>query len=172
MGSQAPSNNGESVPETQPSKRTLQNRKAQREFRERKASYVKSLEQKLRAYETNEIQSSVELQRAARRLKEENEQQKEVIRQLQERITILESQLPPQSGMVGLPPSRAPGARSRGGAHIQQAPQPPPQTIYNQPQGFGGDVTAYDMLGPAPSFQPSTNPPGYFQYAPQQVGSS
>src|SRR5436190_8298621 len=52
--------------DNQPSKRTLQNRKAQREFRERKASYVKSLEQRIRAYELNEVQGHVELQRISR----------------------------------------------------------------------------------------------------------
>jgi len=153
----------------QPSKRTLQNRKAQREFRERKASYVKSLEQRIRAYESNEVQGNVELQRAARRLKEENDQLREQVRQLSERLSMLEGG---NSGMAAMPPTRNTGARVRGtgnGAHQQPQSQAPPQALYNQPQGFSGDVTAYDMISSAPSFPASTNPQGYSQYFAQQV---
>jgi hypothetical protein len=155
--------------DSQPSKRTLQNRKAQREFRERKASYVKSLEQRIRAYESNEVQGNVELQRAARRLKEENDQLREQVRQLSERLSMLEGG---NSGMAAMPPTRNPGSRARGtgnGAHQQPQSQPPPQALYNQPQGFSGDVTAYDMMSSAPSFPASTNPQGYSQYFAQQV---
>jgi hypothetical protein len=35
-------------------KRTLQNRKAQREFRQRRANYLKDLEQKVRRYESGD----------------------------------------------------------------------------------------------------------------------
>lgn len=151
----------------QPSKRTLQNRKAQREFRERKASYVKSLEQRIRAYESNEVQGNVELQRAARRLKEENEQLREEVRQLRERLAIVEG----NGAMAALPPARTPG-RSRGGgsaSHQPQSSQPPPQALYNQPQGFSNDVTAYEMMSSAPTFPGSANPQGYPQYFAQQV---
>lgn len=153
----------------QPSKRTLQNRKAQREFRERKASYVKSLEQRIRAYESNEVQGNVELQRAARRLKDENDQLREQVRQLSERLSMLEGG---NSGMAAMPPTRSTNARARGtsnAAHPQPQSQAPPQTLYNQPQGFSGDVTAYDMMSSAPSFPASTNPQGYSQYFAQQV---
>jgi hypothetical protein len=151
----------------QPSKRTLQNRKAQREFRERKASYVKSLEHRIRAYESNEVQGNVELQRAARRLKEENEQLREEVRQLRERLAIVEG----NGAMAAMPPARTPG-RSRGGgaaSHQPQSSQPTPQALYNQPQGFSNDVTAYDMMSSAPTFPGSTNPQGYPQYFAQQV---
>ena len=154
--------------DSQPSKRTLQNRKAQREFRERKASYVKSLEQRIRAYETNEVQGNVELQRAARRLKEENDQLREQVRQLSERLSMLEEG---SEAMAAMPPTRTPG-RPRGGgssSHQQQQSQPPPQTLYNQPQGFSNDVTAYDIMSSTPSFPASANPQGYPQYFAQQV---
>ena len=153
--------------DSQPSKRTLQNRKAQREFRERKASYVKSLEQRIRAYESNEVQGNVELQRAARRLKEENDKLREQVRQLSERLSMLEGG---NSAIAAMPPTRTQG-RSRGAgnsAHQQQQSQPPSQALYNQTQGFTNDVT-YDMISSTPSFPSSANAPGYPQYFAQQV---
>jgi len=162
---QLPPNVNHNPGDNPPSKRTLQNRKAQREFRERKASYVKSLEQRIRAYESNEIQGNVELQRAARRLKEENEQLREQVRQLTERLQILQGG---GSAMAAIPPARS-SARSRGSSSHQQQPSQPPQPLYSQPQGFSSDVTTYDMISGASSFQPSTNPPGYSQYFAQQV---
>jgi hypothetical protein len=156
-----PSNPGNSSPNgdnEQPSKRTLQNRKAQREFRERKASYVKSLEQRIRAYENNEIVGNVELQRAARRLKDENESLREQLRQMQERLTAYEQS---QGGPIPMQPNRTP-ARARGGAPTTAQP---PQSLYTQAQGFSNDV-AYDVMGQASGFQP-THPQGYPQYFPQ-----
>jgi hypothetical protein len=155
--------------DSQPSKRTLQNRKAQREFRERKASYVKSLEQRIRAYESNEVQGNVELQRAARRLKEENDQLREQIRQLTERLAMLDGG---GSAMAAIPPARNPGPRSRGGAassHASQSSQPPPQALYNQSQGFPNDVSAYDMMSSSSFPAAPSNPQGYPQYFAQQV---
>jgi hypothetical protein len=165
------SNLNHNTPDTAPSKRTLQNRKAQREFRERKASYVKSLEQRIRAYESNEVQGNVELQRAARRLKDENDQLREQVRQLNERLNMVEGG---NSSMSAMPPARNPGPRARASgnsSHQQQPSQPPPQSLYNaQPQGFStNDVTAYDMMSSAPSFPNPANPQGYFQYSAQQV---
>jgi hypothetical protein len=153
-----PSSSSPNGDDGQPSKRTLQNRKAQREFRERKASYVKSLEQRIRAYENNEIQGNVELQRAARRLKEENDSLREQLRQMQERLTAIEQS---QGGPIPMQPNRTP-ARARGGAPTTAQP---PQSLYTQAQGFSNDV-AYDVMGQASGFQP-THPQGYPQYFPQ-----
>jgi len=162
--------NHQTTSEGQPSKRTLQNRKAQREFRERKASYVKSLEQRIRAYESNEVQGNVELQRAARRLKEENDQLREQVRQLSERLAMVEGG---NNAMAAIPPARSGGPRARGAAaasHTSQPSQPPPQALYNQPQSFSNDVSAYDMISSAPSFGATPgNPQGYPQYFAQQV---
>lgn len=153
-----PSNSSQNGDNEQPSKRTLQNRKAQREFRERKASYVKSLEQRIRAYENNEIQGNVELQRAARRLKEENDSLREQLRQMQERLTAYEQS---QGGPIPMQPNRTP-ARARGGAPTTAQP---PQSLYTQAQGFSNDV-AYDVMGQASGF-PATHPQGYPQYFQQ-----
>jgi len=142
------------------SKRTLQNRRAQREFRERRASYVKSLENRIRQFERNEIQGNVELQRAARRLKEENDSLRELLRQTHEQLAIYAAQAP-----VPLSQNRTPAQGRRSGA--PQAEQPP-QSFYTHAQGFSNDVAAYDVVGPAPSFQ-TNNPQGYPQYFPQQV---
>jgi hypothetical protein len=153
--------------DSQPSKRTLQNRKAQREFRERKASYVKSLEQRLRAYETDEVQGNVELQRVARRLKEENDQLREQVRQLSERVAIFEGG---NSATAAISPTRTPRrTRGSGSSHQRQQSQPPSQALYNQPQTFSNEVTTYDMLSSAPSFPAPANPQGYPQYFAQQV---
>ena len=154
--------------ENQPSKRTLQNRKAQREFRERKASYVKSLEQRIRAYEANEVQGNVELQRAARRLKDENDQLRDQVRQLSERLSILEGG--GTNVMPAIQPARTPG-RSRAtaaSAHAQQQPQSS-QALYNQPQGFSNDATTFDMMSSTPPFPATANPQSYPQYFAQQV---
>lgn len=56
-----------------PTKRKAQNRASQRAFRERRQSYVASLESKVAEYERRGAGLSLELQRAARRLKEEND---------------------------------------------------------------------------------------------------
>jgi hypothetical protein len=160
-------NINDSPPDSQPSKRTLQNRKAQREFRERKASYVKSLEQRIRAYESNEVQGNIELQRAARRLKEENDQLRKQVRQLSERLSMLDGG---NSAIAAMPPTRALG-RSRGtsgSTHQEQQSQPPPQALYNQPQGFTNDVT-YAIISSESSFPSSASPQGYPQYFAQQV---
>lgn len=162
-----PSNlNHNSPGDSQPSKRTLQNRKAQREFRERKASYVKSLEQRIRAYEANEMQGNVELQRVARRLKEENDQLREQLRQMSERLQLYEGG---SSGTItALPPARTP-TRSRGAPSHQQQSSQSSQPLYNQSQGFSNDITTYDMISGAPQFQTSSNPQGYPPYFAQQV---
>ncbi|PWN49796.1 hypothetical protein IE53DRAFT_362875 [Violaceomyces palustris] len=54
-------------------KRTLQNRKAQREFRKRREARVKELEERCRRFDQMGLEANVELQRVARRLKDENE---------------------------------------------------------------------------------------------------
>ncbi|KAK0549978.1 hypothetical protein OC846_002595 [Tilletia horrida] len=62
-----------SDPTGAPSKRTLQNRKAQREFRKRREARVRELEDRCRRYDELGLEANVELQRVARRLKEEND---------------------------------------------------------------------------------------------------
>lgn len=54
-------------------KRTLQNRKAQREFRKRREARVRELEERCRRYDQMGIEANSELQRFARSLKNENE---------------------------------------------------------------------------------------------------
>ena len=64
------------------------------------------------------------------------------------------------------PPGRSRGTGSS--THQEQQSQPPPQALYNQPQGFTNDVT-YDMMSSESSFPSSANPQGYPQYFAQQV---
>jgi len=153
-------NNNNSRQNGEVSKRTLQNREAQQAFRKRKASYLKSLEDRIRKFEQNEIQGNIELQRAARRLKEENDTLREQLRQTHEQLAMYAAQAP-----VPMPQNRNPARGPRGsGPQASHSPQ----AFYTHTQGFSNDVTAYEVMGPAPSFQ-TNNPPGYPQYFPQQV---
>ncbi|PWN18598.1 hypothetical protein BCV69DRAFT_284905 [Microstroma glucosiphilum] len=68
----------ELVPSTKPgeppvTKRTLQNRKAQREFRKRREARVKDLEERCRRFDQMGLEANAELQNMARRFKDENE---------------------------------------------------------------------------------------------------
>lgn len=80
MTTAAKANRGgsELVPSTKPgeapvTKRTLQNRKAQREFRKRREARVKDLEERCRRFDQMGLEANEELQRVARRFKDENE---------------------------------------------------------------------------------------------------
>ncbi|KIM48104.1 hypothetical protein M413DRAFT_61529, partial [Hebeloma cylindrosporum] len=59
--------------EVDPKGRRIQNRAAQRAFRERKQSQLSELQARIQAYEQGEIERNVALQNVAKRLKEENE---------------------------------------------------------------------------------------------------
>ena len=60
-------------------KRQSQNRQSQRAHRARRTDYVSTLEERLRAYEADEIHSNVRLQEVARALKADNERLKREI---------------------------------------------------------------------------------------------
>lgn len=63
-------------------KRTLQNRKAQREFRKRREARVRELEERCRRFDQMGLEANTELQRLAHRLKDENEALKSLIARL------------------------------------------------------------------------------------------
>ncbi|SPC64686.1 uncharacterized protein UHOD_07028 [Ustilago sp. UG-2017b] len=63
-------------------KRTLQNRKAQREFRKRREARVRELEERCRRFDQMGLEANTELQRLARRLKDENEALKSLVARL------------------------------------------------------------------------------------------
>lgn len=73
-----------------PTKRKAQNRASQRAFRERRQSYLASLEAKVNEYEERGANVSTELQKVARRLKEENDELKQQNTSLQSKIQQLE----------------------------------------------------------------------------------
>lgn len=58
-------------------KRKAQNRASQRAFRERKQDYLASLEQKIQAYENAEVTKTIELQKIARGVNQENDKLRE-----------------------------------------------------------------------------------------------
>ncbi|RUS15974.1 hypothetical protein BC937DRAFT_91736 [Endogone sp. FLAS-F59071] len=70
------------LPHSTSQKRCVQNRDAQRAFRERKAEYVKELEEKVRHAEVERIQFTSKLQETARKLSEENQTLKSVVLRL------------------------------------------------------------------------------------------
>ncbi|CEH17117.1 Basic-leucine zipper domain [Ceraceosorus bombacis] len=72
-GRLGPGEGGDAGNEPSVTKRTLQNRKAQREFRKRREARVRDLEERCRRFDQMGLEANAELQRIARRLKDENE---------------------------------------------------------------------------------------------------
>ncbi|KAJ3812249.1 hypothetical protein EV368DRAFT_38108 [Lentinula lateritia] len=70
--------------------RRVQNRAAQRAFRERKQSQLAELQARIQLYEQGEIERNVALQNIAKRLKEENEALRRENAQLKERLDAAE----------------------------------------------------------------------------------
>ncbi|EPQ32069.1 uncharacterized protein PFL1_00267 [Pseudozyma flocculosa PF-1] len=95
-----------------PTKRKAQNRASQRAFRERKQMYLADLEAKVAAYEKAEIDRSVEIQKAAKRLKDENDALKRENAGLKEKVRQLETFAASVRAGAKLP---APLAASRNG---------------------------------------------------------
>lgn len=73
--------------------RRVQNRAAQRAFRERKQSQLADLQARIQMYEQGEIERNVALQNVAKRLKEDNEKLRAENATLQDRVHLLEGQL-------------------------------------------------------------------------------
>jgi hypothetical protein len=156
------------------SKRTLQNRKAQREFRERKASYVKSLEERVRQYETGTMQGNVELQKVSRRLREENLQLREQLKTVTQRLRELEAANPQLSvsGMhVAAPmmhvgrPGPSGMSRGRGEVHHTQTAQTQPP-FFNHPPNFTNEAP-YDVMSAFTPASVQANAQNYPQYFSQ-----
>ncbi|KAL0951050.1 hypothetical protein HGRIS_007790 [Hohenbuehelia grisea] len=72
--------------------RRVQNRAAQRAFRERKQSQLAELQARVLSYEQGEIERNVALQNIAKRLKEENEKLRAENQLLKEKLAILENE--------------------------------------------------------------------------------
>ncbi|KAF8807508.1 hypothetical protein BYT27DRAFT_7138477 [Phlegmacium glaucopus] len=84
--------------EVEPKARRVQNRAAQRAFRERKQSQLAELQARVQSYEQGEMDKSVALQRIAKHLKEENDKLRQENSALQTKLAQLEhvnQQLPP-----------------------------------------------------------------------------
>lgn len=85
--------------------RRVQNRAAQRAFRERKQSQLAELQARLQAYEQGEIERNVALQNIAKRLKEENETLRQENTALKEKLSAYEEQTQqPTASSSALPP--------------------------------------------------------------------
>ena len=67
-------------------KRTLQNRKAQKDFRQRRATYLKHLEAKVQQYEEDGSDSAPELQQTIQQLAQENHYLRTVVSRLQDEL--------------------------------------------------------------------------------------
>ncbi|KAI0814862.1 hypothetical protein BC629DRAFT_1256198, partial [Irpex lacteus] len=72
--------------------RRVQNRAAQRAFRERKQSQLAELQARVQQYEQGEIERNVALQNIAKRLKEENEKLRKENTLLQQKLTAAEEE--------------------------------------------------------------------------------
>ncbi|KII93545.1 hypothetical protein PLICRDRAFT_694702 [Plicaturopsis crispa FD-325 SS-3] len=72
--------------------RRVQNRAAQRAFRERKQSQLADLQARIQLYEQGEIERNVALQNIAKRLKEENDKLRAENNLLKEKVTTLEGE--------------------------------------------------------------------------------
>ncbi|KAI6132739.1 hypothetical protein EDD16DRAFT_7458 [Pisolithus croceorrhizus] len=88
--SNVPANRDESYDS---SGRRVQNRAAQRAFRERKQSQLAELQARLHSYEQGEIERNVALQNVAKKMKEENEQLRRENLILKEKIAWLEEKV-------------------------------------------------------------------------------
>ncbi|KAI9460928.1 hypothetical protein BJY52DRAFT_1261286 [Lactarius psammicola] len=76
--------------------RRVQNRAAQRAFRERKQSQLAELQARIQLYEQGEIERNVAIQSVAKRLKEENERLHNENAQLKDKIATYERERSPQ----------------------------------------------------------------------------
>lgn len=102
-----------------PTKRKAQNRAAQRAFRERKASYITELEDKVRQFEQQDMNKNVQLQQTSRRLLEENQSLKLRNSQLEEEIRRLKE------------PQKLKRKKTEAKTELQSQPQTPAQTPNN-----------------------------------------
>ncbi|KAF5390209.1 hypothetical protein D9757_002828 [Collybiopsis confluens] len=107
----------EAVEDTDGKGRRVQNRAAQRAFRERKQSQLAELQARIHSYEQGEIERNVALQNIAKRLKEENEVLRRENTNLKEKLASAEQELrindkkhwrdeSPASSIGSLPPNR------------------------------------------------------------------
>ncbi|RXW24785.1 hypothetical protein EST38_g1094 [Candolleomyces aberdarensis] len=93
----APVVNGQDKDEDLEKGRRIQNRAAQRAFRERKQSQLAELQARISSYEQGEIERNVALQKIAKRLKDENDKLVQENNALKERLAKMEEQQTEQS---------------------------------------------------------------------------
>ncbi|KAH9486819.1 bZIP transcription factor hapX [Psilocybe cubensis] len=80
--------------------RRIQNRAAQRAFRERKQSQLSELQARIQSYEQGEVERNVALQNIAKRLKEENEKLRNENLALQAKLSQMQQQQQQQEHLV------------------------------------------------------------------------
>ncbi|KAA1468147.1 hypothetical protein DENSPDRAFT_833357 [Dentipellis sp. KUC8613] len=158
--------------------RRVQNRAAQRAFRERKQSQLAELQARIQMYEQGEIERNVALQSVAKRLKEENEKLRQENALLNEKVTTLERERDARNeldnkrwredtpGFTDYPghPSRK---RMKLAIDTENHPQavnssvpaftPSPPSMVSSP----GSNDTSDAFSPIPLPSPSQDPAGY-----------
>ncbi|KAF9532031.1 hypothetical protein CPB83DRAFT_874424 [Crepidotus variabilis] len=110
--------------------RRVQNRAAQRAFRERKQSQLADLQARIQAYEQGEIERNVALQKIAKQLKEENENLRQENASLKAKVVYLESQLeslPPEPRIFDNPSNVTDKKRGREASPSAIGPPFPPK---------------------------------------------
>ncbi|KEI40052.1 uncharacterized protein L969DRAFT_16726 [Mixia osmundae IAM 14324] len=128
--------------------RTLQNRKAQKEFRQRRAQYLRTLEEKVRRYEDGESDAIARLRHGMRMLQDENVYLRGVVHRMQAPSEPQHMSIPLQGPASAPPPGVPAMTHSQYQAHSSLL-------AYARP---GGQMASY-----IPSTQslniPSTQPP-------------
>ncbi|KAH9064272.1 hypothetical protein EDB87DRAFT_1396336 [Lactarius vividus] len=155
------------VPDT--SGRRVQNRAAQRAFRERKQSQLAELQARIHLYEQGEIERNVAIQSVAKRLKEENDRLHDENIQLKDKIATYERERSSQKsddikrwkdGSTCFDDQNLPNKRSRLDTKITpvfQVPTPT-STVFSSPSlvsSPGSNVSSENALPPLPVRSPT-----------------
>ncbi|KAG2159972.1 uncharacterized protein EDB93DRAFT_31495 [Suillus bovinus] len=131
--------------------RRVQNRAAQRAFRERKQSQLAELQARLHSYEQGEIERNVALQNIAKKMKDENEELRKENQMLKEKIARLEWEADSNDG-----------DRKRNRENVAVVPSPsmsPERPIRNSNKRAKMEAEAMDSPQGIPSHFTSYSPP-------------
>lgn len=159
-------------PEVDNKGRRVQNRAAQRAFRERKQSQLAELQARVQQYEQGEVERNVALQNIAKRLKEENEKLRSENSLLKEKIGQLEvSQDISKKRTRGdsLPKSPTLPLNQFARKKSKLTPDPPNFALLSSMASYEG-VSSPSSVGSSPS--PSSLPSSHNSFSPAPMHSS
>ncbi|CAL1695354.1 unnamed protein product [Somion occarium] len=160
--------------------RRVQNRAAQRAFRERKQSQLAELQARVQQYEQGEIERNVALQNIAKRLKEENEKLRRENIQLKEKLSqteqerdnfkdaakkrLREESLPRSHAPSMEPPSRKKAKLTMDSLNTLSEVTTVPLSYVSPPSSVSSpESSSHDSFSPMPGLSPNRDPPVYTQ---------